>query len=82
MSAQKILAAVITGAAIGLAIGILIAPDEGSETRRKLAEKAGDMLDKTKKVIDNTKDMVSAGKEKVSDMLRKSNNSYADSSME
>lgn len=38
-----ILLALLTGAAIGAGVGILYAPDEGKETRRKIKEKATDM---------------------------------------
>lgn len=42
---SKILIGFIAGAAIGGALGILLAPDKGSETRRKLMEKGSDLGD-------------------------------------
>lgn len=33
----------LTGLLAGIAIGILIAPDKGSETRRKISKKANDL---------------------------------------
>lgn len=39
----SILLALLTGAAIGAGIGILYAPNEGKETRRKIKEKASDV---------------------------------------
>jgi gas vesicle protein len=42
---SKILLGFIAGAAIGGALGILLAPDRGSETRRKLMEKGSDLGD-------------------------------------
>ena len=42
---SKILLGFIAGAAIGGALGILLAPDKGSETRRKIAETGSDIGD-------------------------------------
>jgi gas vesicle protein len=44
----KLIGAMILGAAIGGALGILFAPDKGSETRKKLAAKGGDLTDAMK----------------------------------
>lgn len=44
-STSKILLTFVAGAAIGAAVGILLAPDKGSETRRKLMEKGSDLGD-------------------------------------
>ncbi|MBL7701940.1 MAG: YtxH domain-containing protein [Ferruginibacter sp.] len=54
----KILAAVAAGIAAGAVLGILFAPDKGSETRRKLNEKG-------KHFADNLKDNLQKGKEKM-----------------
>lgn len=40
MSSDKVLLGILAGAAIGAAMGILFAPDKGSETRRKISEKS------------------------------------------
>jgi gas vesicle protein len=45
MSAVKILVGVLAGLAAGALIGVLLAPDKGSETRKKLSEKGADLLD-------------------------------------
>ena len=42
---SKILLGFIAGAAIGGALGILLAPDKGSETRRKIVEKGSELGD-------------------------------------
>lgn len=40
--------AFVAGAAAGLTLGLLFAPDKGEETRRKLRETAGDAADEAK----------------------------------
>jgi len=55
----KILAAVAAGIAAGAILGILFAPDKGSETRRKINEQG-------KKMADDVKDKFSKGKDKFS----------------
>ena len=57
----KILAAVAAGIVVGAVLGILFAPDKGSETRRKINKKG-------KKFTDDVKDKFSKGKEKFNDL--------------
>jgi len=54
----KILTAVAIGAAAGAILGILFAPDKGSETRRKIN-------DRGRKLADDVKDRFQKGKEKL-----------------
>jgi len=44
-NSAKILLGFVAGAAIGGALGLLLAPDKGSETRRKIVEKGSDIGD-------------------------------------
>ena len=53
---SKILLGFIAGAAIGGALGILLAPDKGSETRRKIVEKGSDLGDSISSLGDTVKD--------------------------
>ena len=50
-NSAKILGALFLGMAVGAAIGILLAPAKGSQTRKKIA-------DRTKDLADNLKDKI------------------------
>ena len=48
MSATKVLLGVVVGVAVGAAIGILLAPDSGVNTRKKISKKGQDYVDDMK----------------------------------
>jgi gas vesicle protein len=56
MSAQKILIGALSGLVAGVAIGVLVAPAEGSETRQKIADTAENFKKKLKKLRGITSD--------------------------
>jgi gas vesicle protein len=69
-NAGKMIGALLIGAAIGGALGILFAPDKGSETRKKLCAKGEDLTDGMKEkfndFLEEIKKEVEATKEKIS----------------
>lgn len=46
MTRAKVLVALLGGAAVGVAIGVLLAPDKGSNTREFLRDQVSDVADK------------------------------------
>jgi gas vesicle protein len=69
MSSSKILVGFLAGAAVGALAGILFAPDKGSNTRKKIATKSGDITDSVKdsfnNFVDGVKEMYSGAKDEV-----------------
>ncbi len=51
--ANKALLGFLAGAAVGAIAGILFAPDKGSETRRKISKKTGDVTDGVKNAFND-----------------------------
>lgn len=57
----KIFTAIAAGAAAGAILGVLFAPDKGSETRRKINEKG-------KNIAEDLKDTIQKGKDKINEL--------------
>jgi gas vesicle protein len=53
----------IAGFALGVLAGILLAPDKGSETRRKIAERGNDLKDRFNDFVDSIQDKFHSAKE-------------------
>jgi len=56
MEKGKVLLGTLAGIAIGAAIGVLLAPDKGSETRKKITRKGNEYKDGLKNKYDGLKD--------------------------
>ncbi len=51
MKSENFITGIFVGVVAGLAVGILLAPDKGSETRQKILDKGGDLADKVKNKV-------------------------------
>jgi len=63
MNSGKIITAFVIGAAVGAALGILFAPDKGSETRKKINEEGKKMSDAIKNKFNEMKEKMNTVKE-------------------
>lgn len=66
MKASNIVLGILAGAAVGAVLGILFAPDKGSNTRRKITRKGEDM-------VEDLKDKASLLAEEASHLARQAN---------
>lgn len=47
-NSEKLITGILVGAAAGAILGVLFAPDKGSETRKMISKKSGDFVDTIK----------------------------------
>jgi len=67
MSAGKVLLGVVAGLAAGALLGVLFAPEKGSDTRKMIKKKSEDLADECKEKFDDFLETVSEKFEKVKD---------------
>jgi len=78
----------LSGFLAGVVVGILLAPDKGSETRKKITEKGKDLKNKFNDFVDGLHDkfedvkneadrMINKGKEKAQSFSETGSNSWA-----
>jgi len=65
----KLIGALLLGAAIGGALGILFAPDKGSETRKKILSKSDDLTDALKEKLNDFMEELRKEAETVKDKM-------------
>lgn len=75
MNTGKALLGILAGVAAGALIGILFAPDKGTETRKKIAKKGKDYTDdltiKLNDLMENVSEKVDSVVKKVKDFTEK-----------
>ncbi len=76
MNNQKLLVGLFAGVAVGAALGILFAPEKGSEIRKKIKEKGTgykqDFTDKFGNIVDTATQTMDTVKSKINDYTGKS----------
>jgi gas vesicle protein len=74
MSNGKIVLGVLAGIAAGTLLGVLIAPDKGSETRRKIRQKGDDLVEGVRDGVTSMVDDVASKFDKLRGRARKTMN--------
>lgn len=79
---KKIAYTLITGIAVGTLIGVLLAPDEGKKTQRKLVKKGKKITDDLKckfdELVDSVQDQIENVQDRLADISKKKREFYSD----
>ncbi len=82
MNTGKVLVGVLASLAAGVVIGVLFAPDKGSETRKKISKKSCDTMDELKEkfneLVASVTEKFDDLKEETGDLLEKSKHKMED----
>jgi gas vesicle protein len=62
---KKLISGLLVGAAVGAVLGILFAPDKGTETRKRMAKKTEDLGDELKSKYSEAKETIREKFEKI-----------------
>ena len=76
---SKIVLGLMGAAAVGALIGILVAPEKGSDLRKKISDGAGDVADELSKLLKAGKDEITGLKQSVTREARNLKNSAEES---
>ncbi len=67
---NKILLGLIGAAAVGVVVGMLLAPEKGGETRQKIADKATDIASRIGEFVTSGKEMLGEAGENIAAKAR------------
>ena len=59
----------LTGFTLGLLVGVLFAPDKGTETRKKIAEKGNEIKDQVADLIDVVASRLESSADEIDDYV-------------
>jgi gas vesicle protein len=62
---NKVILGLIGAAAVGVVVGMLLAPEKGGEVRQKIADKASDIASRIGEIITSGKDKLSEAGESI-----------------
>jgi len=75
MKGKDFFVGVLLGSIIGAALGLLLAPQSGEETREAIGESARDIRDKvregSRQILESGRDLIEQGKGRVSGLIRR-----------
>jgi len=74
MKGENALLSFIVGVGIGAALGVLFAPNKGTETRRKLKKEFDHRKDQLEDLVDNFQEIIEEGKESLKEVIAETKN--------